>query len=85
MEELFRRALATAQAQGARSFALRAATSLGRLLGRGDRGAEARAVLEPIYDAFTEGHDTADLVDARALLESLGRPSADRDRDRIAG
>ncbi len=47
------------------------ATSLARLLrGHGRRG-EARALLQPVYDWFTEGFDTRDLADARALLGEL--------------
>ena len=71
-EACFRRAVATAQAIGARSLELRAATSLARRLA--DRGAsvEARAALAPVLGAFTEGHDTRDLRTARALLAEIG-------------
>jgi predicted ATPase len=50
---------------------LRAATSLGRLLQSKGRAAEARALLAPVYAWFTEGFDTGDLVEAKALLEEL--------------
>jgi predicted ATPase/class 3 adenylate cyclase len=68
---LFRKALGIARTQGARSFELRAAKSLARLLARQGKRAEARALLAPIYGWFTEGFDTADLVEAKALLEQL--------------
>jgi len=54
-----------------RSFELRAATSLARLLARQGRGEEARALLAPIHGWFTEGFDTADLTATKALLDSL--------------
>jgi class 3 adenylate cyclase/tetratricopeptide (TPR) repeat protein len=65
-ERCFVHALAAARDQ--KAFALRAATSLGRLLGHRGRRAEARAVLDGIYRRFTEGFDTVDLRDACALL-----------------
>jgi predicted ATPase len=70
-EELLRRALDIARAQEAKSFELRAATSLARLLRDQNRVAEARAELAPVYGWFTEGFDTQDLKDAKALLEEL--------------
>lgn len=67
-EARFHRALEIATGQEARAFALRAATSLARMASaRGERAA-ARALLEPVYAWFDEGHDTGDLVAARALL-----------------
>ena len=67
-DECFQQALAVARSQGARSLELRAAVSLGRLWrGRGQE-ATARRRLEETYDWFTEGFDTADLQEARALL-----------------
>lgn len=70
-EHCFRTAIAIAQRQSAKSFELRAATSLARLLrDRGQRD-EARARLAPIYSWFTEGFDTRDLIEAKALLEEL--------------
>src|SRR5262245_40432131 len=72
-EAHFQRALDVARSQEARSFELRAATSLARLWRDQARTAEARALLQPVYEWFTEGFDTGDLKDARALLEGLGR------------
>ena len=60
-----------ARRQGARSFELRAATSLARLLEHQGRREEAYAALAPVYGWFTEGFDTADLRAAKALLGSL--------------
>jgi predicted ATPase len=70
-EAAFREALEVARRQSAKSFELRAATSLACLLRDQGRGEEARALLHPVYDWFTEGFDTKDLKDARALLEEL--------------
>jgi TOMM system kinase/cyclase fusion protein len=70
-ERSLRRALEVAREQEARSDELRAATSLARLLRDRGRSDEARALLQPVYDWFTEGFDTADLKDAKALLEEL--------------
>jgi class 3 adenylate cyclase/predicted ATPase len=67
----FRKAIAIAHAQGARSFELKAATSLARLLARQGRRKEARALLAPAYEWFTEGFDTKDLKDAKSLLGEL--------------
>ena len=68
----FRAAIGTAQAQGALSWELRAATSLARLLRDQGRSADAVACLQPIYDRFAEGFDTADLIAAKQLLDELG-------------
>jgi predicted ATPase len=54
------------------SWELRAAISLARLLARQDRGEEARSILEATYTWFTEGFDTGDLREAKALLDALG-------------
>ena len=70
-ESCFRRALEIAGEQDAKSSELRAATSLARLFRDEERRDEARALLAPVYDWFTEGFDTADLKDAKALLEEL--------------
>lgn len=67
----FERALEVAGAQHARFYELRAATSLARLLRDQGRRDEARPLLQPVYDWFTEGFDTADLKDAKALLDEL--------------
>jgi predicted ATPase len=71
-EGLFRQALDWARRQGASSWELRAATSLARLLLISQRrSAHAMAVLQPVYDRFTEGFDTADLIAAKQLLDEL--------------
>ena len=67
----FRQALDWARRQGALSWELRAATSLARMLSDQGRSAEARALLQPVYDRFTEGFATADLKAAKALLAEL--------------
>jgi tetratricopeptide (TPR) repeat protein len=71
-ERSYREAIAVAQRQGARSLELRAATSLARLLRGQGRDDEARGLLAPVHGWFTEGFDTADLKDAKALLDELG-------------
>jgi tetratricopeptide (TPR) repeat protein len=70
-EASFRYAVAIARATLAKSRELQAATSLARLLAHQGRREEARALLAPIYGWFTEGFDTADLIAAKALLDSL--------------
>jgi predicted ATPase len=70
-ETCFQRAIAIARTQQAKSFELRAATSLARLWQHQGKRAEARALLAPLYGWFTEGFDTADLQEAKALLEEL--------------
>lgn len=67
----FERGIKVAQKQDAKSLELSAATSLARLLAKQDRPQEARAVLTEIYSWFTEGFDTADLKEAKVLLDSL--------------
>ncbi len=71
-ERCFRAAIETAQRQGAKSWQLRAVTGLARLLARRGRRDEGRALLAEIYDWFTEGFDTFDLKEAKALLDQLG-------------
>ena len=71
-EACFQQALAVARRQQARSLELRAAMSLTRLWQRQGKRAAARELLTPIYGWFTEGFDTADLREAKALLEELG-------------
>jgi predicted ATPase len=68
-EQCMRRAIALAAEQGAKSWELRATTSFARLLRDIDRRDEARTMLADIYGWFTEGFDTADLKDAKALLD----------------
>jgi predicted ATPase len=70
-EACFQRALDVARHQQAKSWELRAATSLARLWQRQGKRAEARELLAPIYGWFTEGFDTADLRDAQTLLRAL--------------
>ncbi len=72
-ERLFLQSMEIAQRQHARAWELRTATSLARLWLQQDRVDEARNLLQPVYDWFTEGFDTADLIEAKALLISLGR------------
>jgi predicted ATPase len=64
-------AIETSQAQRARSWELRAATSLARLWCDQGKRAEARDLLAPVYNWFTEGFDTPDLKEAQALLDEL--------------
>jgi class 3 adenylate cyclase/predicted ATPase len=70
-ERNFRAAIRIARNQHAKSLELRASTSLARLLHAHGRRDEARALLAEIYRWFTEGFDTADLKDAKSLLEEL--------------
>ena len=70
-ETCFRKAIEVAQKQEAKSWELRAATSLARLWQSQGKKAEAREVLAPVYNWFTEGFDTADLKDAKTLLDEL--------------
>jgi predicted ATPase/DNA-binding winged helix-turn-helix (wHTH) protein len=70
-EDLFRQALGLAHQHGALSWELRAATSLARLLCRQGQSAGAIACLQPVYDRFTEGFGTADLIAAKQLLDEL--------------
>ena len=68
-------ALTIAHRQEAKSLELRAAVSLSRLWQQQGRRDDACQLLAPIYNWFTEGFDTADLQEAKALLESLGYPT----------
>jgi class 3 adenylate cyclase/predicted ATPase len=71
-EELYRIALSIAEEQGAKLWELRAAVSLARLRRDQGRHAEAGDLLGPVYGWFTEGFDTPDLKEAKALLDELG-------------
>jgi predicted ATPase len=71
-EGLLHKAIQMAQVQGAKWWELRATTSLARLLAKQGKPDEARTMLAEIYNWFTEGFDTADLRDAKALLDELG-------------
>jgi predicted ATPase/DNA-binding winged helix-turn-helix (wHTH) protein len=70
-EDSFREAIDSARQQGALSWELRAATSLGRLLRDQGRHGEARTIVQSIYDQFTEGFRTADLGLAKMLIKDL--------------
>ena len=70
-EDSFRTALAIAREQGTRGYELRAAVSLARLRRDQGRRTEARDLLAPVYGWFTEGFDTPDLKEAKALLDEL--------------
>jgi predicted ATPase len=70
-ETWLQRALDVARRQEAKSLELRAASSLTRLWQSQGKRDEARELLEPVYNWFTEGFDTADLIDAKALLDEL--------------
>ena len=70
-EACFQRALSVARHQQAKSWELRAATSLSRLWQHQGRRAAAYDLFAPVYSWFTEGFDTADLREAKALLDAL--------------
>ena len=70
-QSLLDRALTIARSQSARSLELRAALDLARLWHYQGKGTEARHLLAPIYSWFTEGFDTRDLKEAKALLDAL--------------
>jgi predicted ATPase len=70
-QSYFQGAIEIARKQSAKSWELRATMSLARLLNKQDKRDEARAMLAEVYGWFTEGFDTADLKDAKALLEEL--------------
>ena len=72
-ERQYRQAIAVAERQSAKLLQLRASISLARLWCDQGRRTEARDLLAPIYDWFTEGHGTADLNAARAVLADMGR------------
>jgi len=70
-ETCFQQALTVARNQQAKSWELRAAMSMARMWLQQNRTDEARQLLAPVYDWFTEGFDTADLIEAKALLDQL--------------
>ena len=72
IQSLFDHALNLARSQGAKSLELRAAVSLARFTAERGEREPARELLAPIYASFTEGFDTADLLEAGALLDELG-------------
>src|SRR5262252_4484164 len=71
VENCFHQAMTVAQNQQAKSWELRAATSLARLWQQQGKRQEAYDLLTPVYHWFTEGFDTADLQEAKALLDEL--------------
>ena len=71
-ETALKEAIRIAHRQQAKSYELRAVTNLAKLWGEQSRRAEARDLLAPVYGWFTEGFDTGDLKDAKALLDELG-------------
>jgi predicted ATPase len=76
-ESYFQHAISIAQSQQAKSWELRATTSLGRLWHQQGKRQEAHDLLASVYNWFTEGFDTADLKDAKALLDALGEQRHD--------
>lgn len=71
-ERCFHTALEVAREQSTKSWELRATMSLARSLAKRSQQTEARSMLEDVYGWFTEGFDTADLKEAKALLQGLG-------------
>jgi len=76
VEKLFQKGLDAAQVQGDRAYQLRVALDLARLWQRQGKAPQARKMLASIYRRFTEGHDTQDLKDAKALIAELGSQSS---------
>ena len=70
-ETAMQRGIEVARQQNAKSWELRGAMSLARLWSGQARSAEAVALLQPVYDRFTEGFETADLRAAKALLSAI--------------
>jgi predicted ATPase len=70
-ESCFQQAISIAKKQSAKSWELRASTSLARLWQFQDKRQEAYDLLAPVYNWFTEGFDTADLQEAKQLLDEL--------------
>jgi predicted ATPase len=73
IESILVTSLKVARAQQARCWELRASCDLARLWHSRDRGSDALKLLQSVYDQFTEGFDTADLRNAKALIENLRR------------
>jgi predicted ATPase len=76
-EACFHQAISIARSQQAKSWELRIATSLARLWQQQGKRQEAHNLLAPVYNWFTEGFDTADLKDAKTLLDALGEQRHD--------
>jgi predicted ATPase len=74
-EMAIEKGIEVARRQNAKSWELRGAMSLARLREQQSRPQEAAALLAPIYDSFTEGFDTADLKEAKTLLDKLAEPA----------
>jgi predicted ATPase len=74
-EEYFERSIAVARRQQAKLWELRAAMSMARLWRDQDKRDKARNILAPLYNWFTEGFDTRDLKEAKALLDELAHSS----------
>jgi predicted ATPase len=74
-ETAIEKGIEVARRQNAKSWELRGAMSLARLRQQQGRLSEARDLLAPVYGWFTEGFDTADLKDAKALLDNLTEPA----------
>jgi predicted ATPase len=72
-EGCFHQSIKIARQQRAKSWELRAGMSLARLYQNHNKHAEAHGLLEPIYNKFTEGFDTADLREAKTLLNELSK------------
>jgi predicted ATPase len=72
-DNCFRTAIELARVQSAKAWELRATMSLSRLLAKQGKRDEARTMLATIYNWFTEGFDTADLIDAKAMLDELSK------------
>ena len=70
-EGAFRQSLDIARAKQAKAWELRATTNLARLWGESGRREDALSILRPVYSWFTEGFDTADLNEAKKLLDEL--------------
>jgi len=68
------KSIEVARAQQAKSWELRSATTLAGLLGRQGRHGDARELLAPVYEWFTEGFDTRDLIEAKTQLDELDVP-----------
>jgi predicted ATPase len=72
VDAIYSDSLAWARRQGAKAVELRTSTSYARWLRDHGRAGEARALLAPLYASVTEGFDTRDLIEAKALLDELG-------------
>jgi predicted ATPase len=82
-ESCFQRAIAIARHRHAKSWELRASTSLARLWHQQGKRSEAHKLLSEIYNWFTEGFDTGDLQEAKALIESLESRSLEKSKKRL--